>query len=88
MAIADRQKSIWSLCPFWQPGTPSSSSSSSSSTQILTSQNSGHQNGVVPSSNNRSSKTVSLVAKSFLPARRRLRLDPANNLYFPCASSF
>ncbi|XP_057464484.1 vesicle-associated protein 4-1-like [Actinidia eriantha] len=79
MTIADRQKSLWSLCPFWQPGT----ASSSSSTQNLTSQNSGHQNGVVPSSNNRSSKTVSLVARSLLPARRRLRLDPANNLYFP-----
>ncbi len=30
-----------------------------------------------------SSSTVSSVARSFLPTRRRLRLDPANNLYFP-----
>ncbi|PSR96333.1 Vesicle-associated protein like [Actinidia chinensis var. chinensis] len=81
MTIADRQKSLWSLCPFWQPGT--ASSSSSSSTQNLNSQNSGQKNGVVASSNNHSSKTVSLVAKSLLPARRRLRLDPAKNLYFP-----
>ncbi|KAL3733682.1 hypothetical protein ACJRO7_023108 [Eucalyptus globulus] len=30
-----------------------------------------------------SSGTVSSVARSLLPARRRLRLDPANSLYFP-----
>ncbi|XP_027341141.1 vesicle-associated protein 4-1-like [Abrus precatorius] len=31
----------------------------------------------------RSSKTVSSVARSLLPPRRRLRLDPSNYLYFP-----
>ncbi|KAJ1383792.1 PapD-like superfamily, partial [Sesbania bispinosa] len=30
-----------------------------------------------------SSKTVSSVARSLLPPRRRLRLDPSNHLYFP-----
>ncbi|EEF44514.1 structural molecule, putative [Ricinus communis] len=30
-----------------------------------------------------STNTVSLVAKSLLPTRRRLRLDPPNKLYFP-----
>ncbi|XAR56596.1 hypothetical protein NMG60_11037143 [Bertholletia excelsa] len=84
MAIADHQKSrsdgkLWRLCPFWQSGTPSSSSSS---TQNLHSQNSSHQNGGL-ASNTRSSSTVSSVARSIFPARRRLRLDPANNLYFP-----
>uniref|UniRef100_A0A2P2IYY7 Uncharacterized protein n=1 Tax=Rhizophora mucronata TaxID=61149 RepID=A0A2P2IYY7_RHIMU len=28
--------------------------------------------------------TVSLVAKSLLPTRRRLRLDPPTKLFFPC----
>ncbi|CAN1844094.1 Vesicle-associated protein 4-2 [Linum perenne] len=30
---------------------------------------------------------VSLVAKSLLPTRRRLKLDPASKLFFPCKSS-
>ncbi|KAL5151645.1 Vesicle-associated protein 4-2 [Glycine soja] len=33
--------------------------------------------------NQSSSKTVSSVARSLLPPRRRLRLDPSNYLYFP-----
>ncbi|KAA8526872.1 hypothetical protein F0562_008899 [Nyssa sinensis] len=83
MAIADNKShsdaKLWRLCPFWQSGT--ASSSSHSSTQNLNNQNQSQQNGV--GSNTRSSNTVSSVARSFLPARRRLRLDPANNLYFP-----
>lgn len=88
MAIADHRKphnsdgKLWKLCPFWQSGT---TSSSSSSTQNLHSQNHSHQNGV-GSNNSRSTSSVTSVARSLLPARRRLRLDPANNLYFPCAS--
>ncbi|XP_059662590.1 vesicle-associated protein 4-1-like [Cornus florida] len=83
MAIADRHKSnsdgkLWKLCPFWQSGT---SSSSSSSTQNLHNLNQSHQDGV--GSNTRPSNSVSSVARSILPARRRLRLDPSNNLYFP-----
>ncbi|KAL9248633.1 Vesicle-associated protein 4-2-like protein [Drosera capensis] len=31
--------------------------------------------------------SVSSVAKSILPVRRRLRLDPASKLYFPCMES-
>ncbi|THF96105.1 vesicle-associated protein 4-1-like [Camellia sinensis] len=81
MAIADPHKShsdgkLWRLCPLWQSGT---GSSSSSSTHNL---NSSHQNGGVLS-NTRSSTKVSMVARSILPTRRRLRLDPSNNLYFP-----
>ncbi|KAK6946782.1 Major sperm protein (MSP) domain [Dillenia turbinata] len=33
--------------------------------------------------NRSSSNTMSFVARSLLPQRRRLRLDPPNNLYFP-----
>ncbi|XP_055823970.1 vesicle-associated protein 4-1-like [Solanum dulcamara] len=85
MAIADHHKShnsdgkLWKLCPLWQSGT---TSSSTSSTQNLHSQNHSHQNGV-GSNSSRTSTSVSSVARSLLPARRRLRLDPANTLYFP-----
>ncbi|KAH7844331.1 hypothetical protein Vadar_026886 [Vaccinium darrowii] len=86
MAIAGHRKTPseanpWKLCQFWQSRT--ASSSSTSSTQNLhNSQSSTHQNGAVPPSP-RSSNKVSLVARSILPTRRRLRLDPSNNLYFP-----
>ncbi|GFP89282.1 vesicle-associated protein 4-2 [Phtheirospermum japonicum] len=83
MAIADshHHHHKWGLCPFWQSTTQSSSSSSSNQNLYNQSQNHGHQNGGV-ASNTRSS-AVSSVARSILPARRRLRLDPSNNLYFP-----
>nr|DAD20769.1 TPA_asm: hypothetical protein HUJ06_022232 [Nelumbo nucifera] len=83
MAIADDKTSthgkVWSLCrmPFWQSGNASSSSSS----QSLQPQNHHHQH--VDGSNPHSLNTVSSVARSLLPTRRRLRLDPANKLYFP-----
>ncbi|KAF5461029.1 hypothetical protein F2P56_020858 [Juglans regia] len=91
MALADHHHhrthsdlKLFRLCPFWQSGN---TSSSSSSTQNLTHSNRGQGNhssrqadGPISKS---SSKTVSSVARSLLPPRRRLRLDPANNLYFP-----
>ncbi|XP_073303637.1 vesicle-associated protein 4-1-like [Primulina huaijiensis] len=83
MAIADahRNHRAWRLCPFWQSAT---ASSSSSSTQHLGNQSQSHsyQNDAA-ASRTRSSYTVSSVARSLLPARRRLRLDPSNKLYFP-----
>ncbi|XP_073141655.1 vesicle-associated protein 4-1-like [Henckelia pumila] len=84
MAIADghRNHRAWRLCPFWQSAT---ASSSSSSTQHLRNQAQSHsyQNDAAASKTRRPSSTVSSVARSLLPARRRLRLDPSNNLYFP-----
>ncbi|KAL2245399.1 vesicle-associated protein 4-1 [Sesamum indicum] len=84
MAIADshnhQSNKKWRLCPFWQSATASSSSSSTNNLYNQ-SQNHSHQNGGVASSTR--SSTVSSVARSLLPARRRLRLDPSNNLYFP-----
>lgn len=76
MAIADRRKPLggggdkkmFGLCPFWRSGT----NDSSSSTQNL-------DHVAIKSG----SRTVSSVARSLLPARRMLRLDPTNNLYFP-----
>uniref|UniRef100_A0A5B6ZJG0 MSP domain-containing protein n=1 Tax=Davidia involucrata TaxID=16924 RepID=A0A5B6ZJG0_DAVIN len=67
---------VWSLCrmPFWH-----SSSASSSSSQSV------HQQNQLGDhlSNLHSSNPVSSMAKSFLPTRRRLSLDPPNKLYFP-----
>lgn len=37
-----------------------------------------------PSSNHHAPNSVSIVARSILPVRRRLKLDPSNKLYFPC----
>uniref|UniRef100_A0A2P2KV92 Uncharacterized protein MANES_15G082400 n=1 Tax=Rhizophora mucronata TaxID=61149 RepID=A0A2P2KV92_RHIMU len=80
MAIADRQRQhgdvkLFRLCPFWQ--TSGSNNSSCSSSQQL---NGRHWEGSGSSSS--SAKTMSSVARSLLPARRRLRLDPPNHLYF------
>ncbi|KAF8023980.1 hypothetical protein BT93_F1242 [Corymbia citriodora subsp. variegata] len=90
MAIADRQKpKVFGLCPFWQSASVNTSSSSSS-THNLHNSNAYHDGGQAgrPADGSRarsggSSSTVSSVARSLLPARRRLRLDPANKLYFP-----
>ncbi|XP_057967754.1 vesicle-associated protein 4-1-like isoform X1 [Malania oleifera] len=71
---------LWRLCPFWQSGT---THSSSSSTQTLQQQQQQSQSVEGSNSKPPSSKTMSSVARSLLPARRRLRLDPTNNLYFP-----
>ncbi|GAB4831091.1 Vesicle-associated protein 4-2 [Ancistrocladus abbreviatus] len=99
MAIAEQKErsqseggKIWGFfkLPFRQ-GTQSSSSSSSSSLAFQ------HKNGLQQSQSqsssshlvgegsdsHSSSSSVSSVARSFLPARRRLRLDPASKLYFP-----
>ncbi|PON81921.1 Vesicle-associated membrane-protein-associated protein [Trema orientale] len=76
---------VWRFCkmPFWQ-GRNGSSSSSSSLTSMHNNahqQNQSHQS--VEHMSLQSSTTVSSVAKSFLPTRRRLRLDPPNKLFFP-----
>ncbi|GMN61193.1 hypothetical protein TIFTF001_030278 [Ficus carica] len=82
----------WSLCkmPFWQGRNGSSSSSSLTSMQNSHSnvhhhhhQNQSHHHQSVERMSLHSSNTVSSVAKSFLPTRRRLRLDPPTKLFFP-----
>ncbi|KAL9671773.1 hypothetical protein QQ045_009346 [Rhodiola kirilowii] len=71
------ESKLWKLCPFWQSGTPLHSSSAAAHS---INQNSNpvlnHQPPPPPSS-------VLVVARSLLPARRRLRLDPDSKLYFP-----
>ncbi|KAK4286193.1 hypothetical protein QN277_002785 [Acacia crassicarpa] len=75
---------VWSFCrmPFWQTTHASSSSSSSPSLHNNVYQH-DHNLQSVDRSAHQSSTTVSSVAKSLLPARRRLRLDPPNKLFFP-----
>ncbi|RWR93593.1 vesicle-associated protein 4-1 [Cinnamomum micranthum f. kanehirae] len=80
MAVVEEKSAtdakVWSLCrmPFWHSGNGSTSSSAQ-----LT-QN--HQQQVL-GSNQQQVNSVSTVARSLLPAKRRLRLDPASKLYFP-----
>ncbi|KAI0527282.1 hypothetical protein KFK09_002881 [Dendrobium nobile] len=86
---------LWGLCrlPFWQAGTSgagggggtSSTNSSSSLTHHQHHHGSGQLGGALGPRAQQSSggNSVSSVAKSILPTRRRLRLDPPNKLYFP-----
>ncbi|XVF78047.1 hypothetical protein PTKIN_Ptkin14bG0097000 [Pterospermum kingtungense] len=84
MAIADRQqrssdRKMFGLCPFWHTSATTNNSSSSSSTQNLNHNGNRHTATVTA----KRDKTVSSIARSLLPPRRRLRLDPSNYLYFP-----
>ncbi|GAB4826841.1 Vesicle-associated protein 4-2 [Ancistrocladus abbreviatus] len=83
---------VWGLfkLPFRQATQFSSSSSSSSSAfqhkngfQHNQSQSSSGNLVGEGSNSGSSSGSVSSVARSFLPARRRLRLDPTSKLFFP-----
>ena len=67
--------------PFWHSTSTGISSSSSSLGRI------NQLNQFVDQSSLHSSNTVSAMAKSLIPARRRLSLDPPNKLYFPCKCS-
>lgn len=76
MAVANDKSvsdvKVWSFCrlPFWHHGGGPSS--------LQNQLGSGDQ--TIP----HSSIKVASVAKSLLPTRRRLTLDPPNKLYFPC----
>lgn len=97
MAV-DEQKSgaegkVWGLCkmPFWQSSNGFSSSSSSSMQN--NNNNNNNDNSRVYQQNQSqqvmgrssvvNSSNVSSMAKSLLPTRRRLRLDPSTKLFFP-----
>ncbi|XVF87588.1 hypothetical protein PTKIN_Ptkin18bG0132300 [Pterospermum kingtungense] len=94
MAIETEQKSpsdgkVWGFfkLPFRQSGngtgTGTTSSSSSSSTSAATNLHGQSQPYAEGSNPHSSANSVSSVAKALLPTRRRLKLDPANKLYFP-----
>ncbi|KAA8515383.1 hypothetical protein F0562_019006 [Nyssa sinensis] len=78
---------VWGLfkLPFINSGNTHSTSSSSSSHNTNRNQQQHSQiNPQVEGSNpHNNSSSVSSVARSLLPTRRRLRLDPSNKLYFP-----
>ncbi|KAF5728965.1 Vesicle-associated 4-2 -like protein [Tripterygium wilfordii] len=84
MAIADQKSpsdgKIWGFfkLPFRGNGTNTNSTSSS----VMHHQHS-QSNSLVEGSNAHGSSSVSSVARSILPTRRRLKLDPSNKLYFP-----
>ncbi|KAG4146615.1 hypothetical protein ERO13_D05G169100v2 [Gossypium hirsutum] len=87
MAIDTEQKSpsdgkVWGIfkLPFRQTGNNTRTTPSSSSASNLYVQTQPHVEG---SNHHGSAISVSSVAKSLLPTRRRLKLDPANKLYFP-----
>lgn len=62
--------------PFWQNAAGKGGGGASSSTQ--------QQHPPGPQVRGAGSSSVSSMAKSLLPTRRRLRLDPATKLFFPC----
>lgn len=72
--------------PFW-----GGKASSSSSTQSLGNSYQNQRRGQLLDGSGADSATpraggtsVSSIARSFLPHRRRLRLDPPTKLFFPC----
>ncbi|XP_062187584.1 vesicle-associated protein 4-2-like isoform X2 [Phragmites australis] len=81
---------LWNLCrmPFRQVGGAPAPAPPSSSGIHYSSGRYGHEapvagGGAGGGAQGASAGSISSVAKSLLPARRRLRLDPANKLYFP-----
>ncbi|KAG4178111.1 hypothetical protein ERO13_A10G021600v2 [Gossypium hirsutum] len=87
MAIGAEHKSqsdgrVWGFfkLPFRQTGNATGTTSSSSLSSSLYGETQPQNEG---SNRHASANSVSAVAKSLLPTRRRLKLDPANKLYFP-----
>ncbi|KAK6124458.1 hypothetical protein DH2020_041807 [Rehmannia glutinosa] len=89
MAIAEEKADgkVWGL--FKLPFRHSQSTTSSSSDFSHYQQNYGHGNSNTHSqvegsgAQGNAGSSVSSVARSLLPTRRRLKLDPSNKLYFP-----
>ncbi|KAL1834257.1 hypothetical protein DCAR_0104429 [Daucus carota subsp. sativus] len=88
MAITDENSSsdgkVWGLFKLPFRNSVNSNSTTSSSSQYR------HQNQQLHSQSNRGpdaaksqTSSVSSVARSLIPTRRRLRLDPPNKLFFP-----
>ncbi|KAL5774613.1 hypothetical protein ACOSP7_012170 [Xanthoceras sorbifolium] len=89
---------VWSFfkLPFRQSGNNSNTSAANTTSSSSTAsqshlphhhhihQNQGNQQ--FEGSNPHGSNSVSVVARSLLPTRRRLKLDPSNKLYFPYES--
>ncbi|TMX01188.1 hypothetical protein EJD97_024986 [Solanum chilense] len=91
MALANEKSvsdgKIWGICklPFWHSTSSSLAASSSSIASSSSSSFRQQHNGISVDnhSNIHAPLKVSSVAKSLLPTRRKLGLDPQNKLYFP-----
>ncbi|KAF7822778.1 vesicle-associated protein 4-1 [Senna tora] len=88
MAVSGHHKSnsdakVFRLCPFWQSRNASSTSNNIHLSNHLSQSNRQTTEGYTEKSS--TIRTVSSAARSLLPPRRRLRLDPAKYLYFPYA---
>lgn len=87
---SDGEKEKPRMTPFWKTGMTSSddSGSTSASPFVFRGGNSltGDPEEVAGSFHDGKSgaRVMAAVAKFLLPARRRLRLDPPNKLYFSC----
>ncbi|CAL9015330.1 unnamed protein product [Prunus brigantina] len=87
MTIADQKSSsdgkVWGFFkrPFRPSGNTTVTTSSTSSSHNAPQHTNGPQGD---GSNPQAANSVSSVARSLLPTRRRLKLDPHNKLYFPC----
>ncbi|KAL2343938.1 hypothetical protein Fmac_005223 [Flemingia macrophylla] len=75
---------VWNLfkLPF-RHSANTTSSSSSSSANLHNHHHHNPHNLPLEGSTSQTSNSVSSVARSLLPTRRRLKLDPSNKLYFP-----
>ncbi|XP_021726327.1 vesicle-associated protein 4-2-like [Chenopodium quinoa] len=77
---------VWGLfkIPFRQNNPSISSSSVTSANSVMMQSGHNHNNNNGEGSNSQpAAPSVTSVARSLLPTRRRLRLDPSNKLYFP-----
>ncbi|KAI4378298.1 hypothetical protein MLD38_015794 [Melastoma candidum] len=84
--VIDGERQELRATPFWQTGMTSSDDSGCTSASPFVFQGDSNQEAVVGFSRDGKSsgtRVMATVAKFLLPARRRLRLDPPNKLYFP-----
>jgi len=94
MAVADpkphSEPKVWNFfkLPF-RHSTSATTTTSSSANLHLHHHHHHHNPNNLPleGSTSHTSNSVSSVARSLLPTRRRLKLDPSNKLYLPCINS-
>jgi len=94
MAVADpkphSEPKVWNFfkLPFRHSNTSTTTTSSSANLHLHHHHHHHNPNNLpLEGSTSHTSNSVSSVARSLLPTRRRLKLDPSNKLYFPCINS-
>lgn len=82
--LEPEDEKVWSICrmPFWN-----STTGSSSTPDVNDNNNMQPQSQLGVDTHHHSSSSLSSLAMSLFPTRRRLSLDPTNKLFFPCMSS-